>query len=308
MKIAVLGAGAMGSLFGGLLARAGQEVTLVDVWQEGVDAVNRAGLRIEDKAGELRTVQLPATTDPAGVGPVDLLLVFVKCYHTEAAVRGAAPMIGPGTSVLSLQNGWGNASRIAGIVGEERVLVGVTYHSATMVGPGHVHQAGVGMTFMGELDGRESERLSRIAAVFNSAGIETTPSAAVMTEIWSKLALNVCTLPASALLRFRAHEMVEHDGTLALMRALLGEAVAVAQAQGIPLEFDERWEAITGLLRRAVGGRSSMLQDVEKRRQTEIDVVNGAIVAAGRRLGIPTPHNETMVWLVQSLEETFARA
>jgi 2-dehydropantoate 2-reductase len=305
VKIAVLGAGAMGSMFGGLLARAGEDVILVDVWQEGVEAVNRSGLKIEDKAGEVQTVPVRATTEPAAAGPVELLLVFVKCYHTETAVRGAAPMIGPDTAVLSLQNGWGNAPRIAALVGEERVLVGVTYHSATMVGPGHVHQAGVGMTFMGELDGRESQRLAGIAAVFNAAGIETTPTAAVMKEIWSKLALNVCTLPASALLRFKAHEMVEHEGTLALMRGLLNEAVAVAQAQRIPLDLEERCEAITGLLRRAVGGKSSMLQDVEKRRQTEIEVVNGAIVEAGQRLGIPTPYNETMVWMVRALEETF---
>jgi 2-dehydropantoate 2-reductase len=305
MKIAVLGAGAMGSLFGGLLARSGEDVTLVDVWREGVEAVNRGGLTIEDKAGDRQTVRVRATTEPAAVGPVDLLIVFVKCYHTEAAVRGADSMIGPETAVLSLQNGWGNAPRIADLVGEARVLVGVTYHSATMVGPGLVHQAGVGKTFMGELNGQMSERLARTAAVFNAAGIETAATAEAMKEIWSKLALNVCTLPTSALLRFYAGQLVEHEGTLALMRGLLAEVVAVANAQGIPLEFDERWETITGLLRRAARAKSSMLQDVEKQRQTEIEVVNGAITAAGERLGIPTPYNNTMVWMVRSLEATF---
>jgi 2-dehydropantoate 2-reductase len=126
-----------------------------------------------------------------------------------------------------------------------------------------------------------------------------------MKEIWSKLALNVCTLPTSALLRFYAGQLVEHEGTLALMRGLLAEVVAVANAQGIPLEFDERWETITGLLHRAARAKSSMLQDVEKQQQTEIEVVNGAITAAGERLGIPTPYNNTMVWMVRSLEATF---
>ena len=117
-------------------------------------------------------------------------------------------------------------------------------------------------------------------AAFNAAGLPTQASDNVLTTIWMKLVLNVCTLPASALLHFYAHQMVEHDGTLSVMRELLKEAVAVAHAQNIPLDFDERWEAITGLLRRAIGGKASMLQDVENKRRTEIDVVNGAIVDA----------------------------
>ena len=157
------------------------------------------------------------------------------------------------------------------------------------------------------MDGRVSDRLKRVAEAFNAAGLETTVSEDVRQAIWSKLALNVCTLPTSALLRFFAGQLVEHEGTLALMRALLGEAVAVARAQQIALDFDERWAAITGLLGRATGARASMLQDVENRRRTEIDVINGAIVEAGRRLNIPTPYNETLVWLVKALEETFLR-
>jgi 2-dehydropantoate 2-reductase len=306
VKIAVVGAGAMGSLFGGQLADAGQEVTLIDVWREGVDALNTHGLRIEDKTGATRTIPVRATTDPAEVGPCDLVLIFVKCYHTEAAARSATSLLGADTAVLSLQNGWGNAPRIAGIVGQERVLLGVTYHSATLLGPGHIQHAGSGMTYIGELDGSQTDRLRRIADTFNAAGLEVTPTVQVLRQVWSKLALNVCTLPTAALLRFTADQLVAHEGTLDLMRGLLREAIAVAKAQGIMLDEDERWEAITGLLKRAVGARASMLQDVEKGRRTEIDVINGAIVDAGQQLMIPTPYNATMVWLVRSLEETFS--
>jgi 2-dehydropantoate 2-reductase len=306
MKIAVIGgAGAMGSVFGGRLAQAGQNVTLIDVWSAAVENINARGLQLDDKAGATHTIRVQATTRPADVGPVDLALVFVKCYHTEEAVRNATPLIGDDTVVLSLQNGWGNAPRIAGIVGEARVVVGVTYHSATVLGPGHVHHAGVGPTLIGELDGRMTDRLSRIANVFTEAGFEIKPTTNVLREIWSKLALNVCTLPTSALLRFYAGQLIRHQGTLDLMRALLAETVAVANAQNIGLDFDERWGAITGLLERATSVKASMLQDVENRRRTEIDVINGAVVEAGRRLNIPTPYNETMVWLVRSLEETF---
>ena len=307
MKIAILGAGAMGSVFGAHLTRGGNDVTLIDVVRETVEALNARGLRLEDKTGEATTVPVRAGADPREVGPPELVIVFVKCYHTEAAVRAAEPLLREDTVVLSLQNGWGNAPRIQAVAGAERVLAGVTYHSATVLGPGHVQHAGRGHTFIGELDGGMSERLARVAETFNAAGIETTASPTILREIWSKLALNVCTLPTSAMLRFYAGQLIEHEGTLSLMRALLRETVAVANAQDIGLDETERWEAITGLLSRAQGAKASMLQDVENGRLTEIDVVNGAIVEAGRRLGIPTPHNETMVWLVKSLEETFGR-
>jgi 2-dehydropantoate 2-reductase len=308
MKIAVLGGGgAMGGLFGGWLADAGNEVTLIDVFTPAVEGINANGLILEEKDGSRRHVRVPASTRPDEVGPVDLVVNFVKCYHTETAIRSALPMLGPDTAVLSLQNGWGNAPRIAAIAGQERVLVGLTYHSATLVAPGHVKHPSLGTTFMGELNGQVSQRLQRAVDTFKAAGFETTLSTSILSEVWKKLALNVCTLPTAALLGFQAHELVEHEGMMATMRALLTEVVSVAGAQGIAIDFDERWDAITGLLRRAVGAKASMLQDVESRRRTEIDVINGAIVAAGREHGLPTPYNDTMVWLVRSLEETFTQ-
>ena len=309
MKIAVLGAGAMGSVIGGLLAKAGNEVALIDVSKPAIDAINANGLKIEDKGGVVETVRLKATDQPGSVGVVDLLLVFVKCYHTETAVTNALPMIGSPTTVLSLQNGWGNGPRIANIVGEEKLLLGVCYHSATVAAPGHVLHAGKGMTFIGEVNGKMTDRLTRVARAFTGAGIEVTTTPNVLKEIWSKLALNVCTLPTSALLRFYAPQLVQHDAMLGLMRSLLREVVAVAQAQGIALDFDERWEAITGLLKRCgPNAKSSMLQDVEKGRHTEIDVINGAIVEAGQRLSIATPYNDAMVKMTKSLEGTFKSA
>ena len=306
MKLAVFGgAGAMGSLFGARLAQAGQDVTLVDVWQEGVTAIKANGLRVDDKEGRTQTIRLPATINPTEVGTVDLILVFVKSYHTKDAVKSALPLIGDETVVLTLQNGWGNAPRIAEMVGEERLLVGVTYHSVKVVGPGHIQHTGRGPTLMGELDGSMSDRLSRIATAFNAAGIEVTPTANVIKEIWSKLSVNVCTLPTSALLRFYTAQLIEHEGTMDLMRALMRETVAVANGQGIALDYLERWQTMVELQKQGAQAKTSMLQDLEKRRRTEIDVVNGAIVEAGRRLNIPTPYNETMVWLIRSLVETF---
>ena len=295
----------MGGLFGAHLARAGEDVALIDVSEPAVDEINKNGVTIEEKDGSSTTIKVAASLTPERVGPVDLILNFVKCYHTDAAVRAAMPMATPETVFLSLQNGWGNAGRIAAIAGDARVMVGLTYHSATLLAPGRVKHPGVGVTYVGELNGEGSPRLKAAAAALSGAGFEVSVSPRILDEIWKKLALNVCTLPTAALLRFFANELNQHEGTVALMKGLLGEVVSVARAQGIALDECERWKAITGLLDRAVGAKASMLQDVEASRPTEIDVINGAIVEAGNRAGIATPLNSSMVWLVNAMQEKY---
>jgi 2-dehydropantoate 2-reductase len=309
MRVAMLGGtGAMGGLFGGRLAEAGHDVTLVDVDAEAVARVNAVGIRIDTDSGT-DTIRVPATTDASTVastvGVVDLVVVVVKCYDTEDAVRSALPTIGEDTVVLSLQNGWGNAARIASVVGEGRTAVGVTYHSATVTAPGRIHHTGVGRTVVGELDGSVSGRMTRIAAALNGAGLETEATGHVSQEIWAKLAMNVCALPTAAVLRFTSDQLIADEHVRELMRELLAEAVAVANAQDIPLDFDERWSTITETLTRSVGGKPSMLQDVEGKRRTEIDVVNGAVAAMGAELGVPTPYNETMTLLVKTVEDAY---
>jgi 2-dehydropantoate 2-reductase len=262
MKTAILGAGAMGSVFASYLAKSKDEVTLIDVAKPVVDSISSRGLIIRDKAGNEKTFRIDATTEPSKVGVVDLLIVFVKCYHTEAAVRSALPLLGENSIVLSLQNGWGNASRIGKLAGSEKVLVGVSYHSATALGPGHVLHGGQGPTYLGELDGSVSERAKKVAAFLASGGIEVQTSTEVLKEIWSKLALNAATL-----------------------------------------DFDERWSAIVSLLKRlAPNTKGSMFQDIEQKRPTEIDVINGAIVEAGKSFKVSTPCNRAVVSLIKALE------
>ncbi len=310
MNIAILGAGAMGSAIGALLRQAGHDVTLIDVWREAVEAINRDGLKIHNKAGEITTCRVRAVHRPTDVaGPVDLLLVFVKCYDTVEAVKSALPILGPASTVLSLQNGWGNGPKIAQVVGEQRVLLGVSYHSATVLGPGVVKHGGVGQTFIGELTGESTSRLKAVADAFQAAGMEVIASPRVIQEIWAKLALNCVTLPTSAVTRITAERLLDTAEMQALCRAILEEVTATAQAQKIAFDFEERWGAIRGLLAKlSPGTKGSMLQDVEKQRRTEIDVINGAILQAGRRLKIPTPCNETMFNLIKALEATFPNA
>jgi len=307
MKIAILGgAGATGAVIGARLAQQGVDVTLVDIAQPAVAAISANGLQLTAKSGELSTIPVRATTDPHAVGTVDLVIVLVKCYQTIDAVRGALPMIGAQTSVLSLQNGWGNADAIASVIDESQVLAGVTYHSATTIGPGQVRHTAHGETLLGEVQGQVSSRVQGIVDCFNAADLTASASADIRTTIWEKLALNCAVLPTAALLGFQTHQLGEQEGSRSLMAALLQETVTVAQAQGISLSFDERWAAIVGLTQRAVGAKPSMLQDVEARRRTEIDVINGAVVAAGRRLNLPTPYSQSVVWMLKAREAMFA--
>src|SRR6202050_18892 len=303
MKTAILGAGAMGSVFASYLAESKDEVILIDVAKPVVDSISSRGLIIRDKAGNEKTFRIAATAEPSKVGGVDLLIVFVKCYHTEAAVRSVLPLLGDNSIVLSLQNGWGNAARIGNLVGPKKVLVGVSYHSATALGPGHVLHGGQGPTYLGELDGSVSDRAEKVAGFLASGGIEVQTSAEVVKDIWSKLALNVATLPASVLARLTADRLLSSPEMQELMQNLLQEVIAVANAQDIHLNFDERWSAIVRLLKQlAPNTKGSMFQDIEQKRPTEIDVINGAIVEAGQSLKISTPYNRAVVSLIKALE------
>jgi len=307
-RIAVLGAGAMGCLFGGRLAKAGNDVTMIDSSPAVVEALRSQGLRLTQVSGPTEVIPIQSTQNPAEVGPVDWIIVLVKGQHTEAAMRSGQPLLGTATHVLTLQNGWGNTARLAAIAGAERVLAGVTLHSVTVLEPGQVEHTAQGETILGELDGRLTPRLQEIFGLLESAQFGVSVSESIRRVIWSKLALNVCALPACSLLRFRSGQLLDYEPTLSLMRALLREVVAVANAQGIELDFEERWNAITGQLERARNVRASMLQDVEKRRQTEIHTITGAVVEAGRHWNVPTPCNETLFWLIRALEESFETA
>lgn len=306
MKFAIIGGtGAMGSIFGGRLKQAGYYVTLFDISEKAVQRIRREGLQLTDKTGATDTIEVPATTHPAEVGEADVALVFVKCFHTESAMRMAQPFLRPDTTVLSLQNGWGNAQIISEIIGKERLMIGVNYVSGTVLEPGHVRQVGNPVAWIGRWGQPADPKARQIAEALTKAGFQTTPSDDVLLDVWKKLALNVVTLPTSALPGFTADRLIAHEPMMDVMRALLRETVAVAEAEGIALDFDERWDYIVNLLRNAVGARGSMLQDVQARRRTEIDVINGAIAAAGRRHGIPTPVNDTMVGLMKALEAEY---
>src|SRR4030043_1706052 len=201
MRTVIVGAGAMGSLFGGVLSLSGEEVWLVDIWKENVDAIRSKGLVIEEK-GKTQTISVNATPDIASIGKADLILYFVKTYHTEKAVSDSLVLEKEDTVFLTLQNGLGNEETICKQVDRKKVMLGVTGHGATLLKPGHIRHAGWGKTFIGELDHQMSDRAIRIAQMFCRAGIETEVSSNIHDNVWGKLLVNVGINALTALTGF----------------------------------------------------------------------------------------------------------
>ncbi len=302
MKIAVVGAGAMGSIFGARFHEAGHETTLLDVAAPLVEKINAEGVKIVAKEGGERTVRVPATTDPTSVGPAELVVFFVKCYHTASAAESARPLVGPETVVASLQNGWGNGDVLASVFPPHQVVIGVTYNSGTVLELGKVAHPGVGPTLMGHYEGDGTEGAARLAQAIGDTGLEAQVVAPVRPEIWKKLILNAATLPTAALTGMNAGALTSHGPIHELVTETAREAVAVARALGYDIDEDERVSYIHGLLERAGPTRGSMLQDFEAGRRTEIDVINGAVVRAADETSVPVPLNRAFVALVEGWE------
>ena len=305
MKTVILGSGAMGSLYGGMLAEAGFDVTLVDVWKEHIDAVNASGLSIEGIGGDRVIRSIRGTMNPAEAGKADLVIVFVKATATAEAMKGAEALLGPETVVLTLQNGLGNVEKLNETAGAERVIAGITGHGCTLLGPGKIRHAGQGDTILGEPRGRISDRLKRVGGMFEKAGFSVKLSENVIGLIWGKLLVNVGINALTAVTGLKNGRLVEFPETDELLMLAVQEAIDIARAAGIRIESEDPVEHTRKVARLTAANRSSMLQDVTNRRQTEIDVINGAIVSEGKKLGVPTPVNLALTNLVRVRQKTY---
>ncbi len=299
MKICIVGAGALGSLFGGLLARAGMAVWLYNPSNVAhVHAIQRDGVCIERDA-EIITVAVPATTTPDALADADLVGIFVKAHQTGRALEQIAPKLNPRSWVLSLQNGVGMEAEILRFVSPERFLRGVTSQGATLVGPGRVRWAGVGPTVLGRWSGPPTPEIDAIIALLRSAGIETDYSGEVERLLWEKLLVNCAINPLTALFERSNGAIVEDPQLREVARAVVCEALRVARAHGVGLGELEAIDRVETVARRTAQNISSMLQDVRRGRPTEIDYINGAVVREGERLGIPTPLNLLLTKLIK---------
>ncbi|MGQ9494478.1 MAG: ketopantoate reductase family protein [Anaerolineae bacterium] len=304
MKIAVVGAGAMGSLFGGLLSKVA-DVTLVDPWQEHVEAINREGLRLTEVDGKELVIRVPATTSPTDVKGADLAIIFVKSYQTEMAAQMAVQLLAPHGLALTLQNGVGNREVLARVLGESHAWQGVTAHGATLLGPGRVRHAGSGPTHL-ELRPDIATAAQEVVQLFNQADLETHLSTDLDTLVWGKLVINVGINALTAILRVPNGILADIEPTRGLVEVVVREAVQVAHAKGIRLPYEDPVARVIEVAKATASNRSSMLQDVMRGSRTEIDVINGAIVREARTFGLQAPYNQALVALVQAIEATHA--
>ncbi|MFQ5681234.1 MAG: ketopantoate reductase family protein [Candidatus Omnitrophota bacterium] len=309
MRIAIIGPGAMGCLVAACLARIKQnslrpQVFILDKDNARAAAISRNGIKVEGVAGQWRA-RLSVAADAGQIKPADLAIVCTKSYDTQAAAKRLKDLVGAGGLVLTLQNGLGNVETISEIAGEENVIGGVTNLGATLLSPGCVRYAGRGETIIGRPDGRIPAMLREIREVFNRAGLTMRISRDIRSLIWSKLIINVGINALTAISRLNNGRLTEFEGVHRILKEAVTEAVKVAKRKRIKLVYDDPLSKVEAVCQATATNVSSMLADVLRRRRTEIDFINGAVVRQGRALGVKTPVNEILVDIVKTIEASY---
>ena len=302
MKIAILGTGAMGSVYAGLLASAGHDVWAVDTWKEHIEAIREKGLRVEGASGD-RTVRVHATTRAEDTGVCDLVILATKAMHVTQAAEKAKGLLGPNSVVLSIQNGLGGPDSAARVLGRERVVVGVVGgFGASIKAPGHAHHNGWELVRLGERSGPATPRIERIAKVWEEAGFRVQTYDDVDQLVWEKLICNVCFSGTCAVTERTVIEVIEDPDTWRIASGCASEAFAVAKARKVKLDFDEPVAYVRAFGMKIPNARPSMLLDHMAGRASEIDAINGAIPPAAAAVGVAAPYNEVISGLVRAKE------
>jgi 2-dehydropantoate 2-reductase len=302
MKFLIVGPGAMGCLFAARLSKAGFDVTLLDYIEERAKQINEQGLLVEGVTGEY-AVKVPTVTGDVPSSP-DMVLLCVKSYKTRQASETMKAWFPAKAVVVTLQNGVGNVEILERIFGKERILGGVTSEGATLLGPGKIRHAGQGETIIGPA-GDPNGPAENLVSAFEQAGFKAESVDNVSDLIWGKLIVNVGINALTAITRLKNGRLPEVPGTRLVLKEAVKEAVAVAGAKDIHLPYGDPLGRVMQVCEATAGNVASMLQDVLKEKETEVDAINGAIVREGEALGIPTPVNRTLTSLVHAIQETY---
>jgi len=310
LKIVVLGAGAMGSLFGGYLSRH-NDVWLVDVSETTVDAINSNGVRVKEKDGGENVFHPKACIDSskAGIDKADLVVTFVKSMFTVGALESNRCVIGPDTFIMTLQNGAGHESKLLKFADKEHVIIGSTQHNSSVLGPGYVFHGGVGHTDIGLLDGvaskESTDMLRAVSKTFSECGLECGISDNVQWQIWHKLFTNTAASSLTAIYQVPLGFIASDAEANRRMRVLVGEAVAVANALGLDFDRGKVASEVQAVCENAKDGFTSIYADIRAGRKTEVDTISGSVVEAAHQLGIPVPCHE---WVVETIHEMEKKA
>ncbi|MBN2830655.1 MAG: 2-dehydropantoate 2-reductase [Candidatus Omnitrophica bacterium] len=305
MKIVIVGPGAMGSLLAAhLLKPKKEEVWLFDYKKERAAKISESGISIEGVSGSWQ-VKPNVSCDINEVGPADLFIICVKSYDTKKAIANLKPIVKDNSAVLTLQNGIGNIEIITEALGSERIVAGVTNLGATLTQTGIVRHAGKGETAIGRMDAKMTVQMRSIRDTFNKAGLETKISRDIKGLIWSKLIINAAINALTAVLRINNGKLTEFEWTRKIMRDTVTEAVRIAKRKRIKLNFDDPLAKVEAVAEATATNISSMLQDVLRKKRTEIDFINGVIVRQGQELNIPVPVNQILVDLIKTIEASY---
>jgi 2-dehydropantoate 2-reductase len=307
-KVVVVGAGAMGGLFGGLLAEGGLDVTLVDAWPEHIARIKDKGIRIVGVGGD-RDIKVNATTDGREIKAADVVLFQCKAFANESAANSVKHLFGNGTAAITFQNGLGNEQALGAILGAENVIGGLTAQAGLAEGPGIVRNFGDLPTHIGEFGGGLSDRTVAIAKAFTAHGLPVTASAEIKREKWKKLLGNVALGAISAVTDLRSVEIMRIPELQEIVFRAVDEAAAVAKHEGVALDVAEARSVLMKLVDTSGGGtgnsKSSMREDIIRKRPTEIDTIHGAVAKLARQHNVPVPTIDTMVAMVKGLQAVY---
>jgi len=301
MKIAVLGAGAMGSLFAAKLS-ARHDVTVIDLNAARIEAVNAEGIRVMEQDGSVLTGKPCASLPKDAAGECDLVLVFVKAMFTKAALEGIKAVIGPQTRLLTLQNGGGHEDVLSQFVPMENVLVGTTQHNASVQADGSIHHGGSGVTKIGSLAGNH-QAAKDVAEAFAQAGFEMQVSENVREAVWQKLMTNVSLSALTGVFQMPLGFVTQSASAWTLCETLIREACEVAAADGVAFDVEDKIEEVRKVSVNGPMGITSICADLQNGRMTEVDTISGSVVRAAKRLGMQAPHHEMMVLLIHAFED-----
>lgn len=301
MKIVVVGPGAIGSLFAAFLAKGGHDVAVLDHAEERAARIDGTGIRVEDGSGDF-TVRVRAASRPSLLDPADAVLICVKAYDTADACSHVMPLVMPGTLVVSLQNGLGNAETLARSIPAHQLACATTSQAALLLDAGHVRHTGFGPTPLAPVRVDVTGPARELAAVLSRSGIESRAETDCQAMLWRKLVINAAINPLTAIHEVPNGILLEDPALRARMAAAAREAAAVARAAGISLDFDEVRE-VERVCRATAGNESSMLRDVRGKRRTEIDQITGPIVTRAGTLGIPVPENTALFEAIRAVEQ-----
>lgn len=296
MQTAVIGAGNIGCVYGANLARIGEQVTLIDVWEEHVRQIRAHGLRMDGLHGEF-TATVGAAIDPAEAPKADAAVICVNTYHTRDAARAAGFVLKDSGYALTLQNGVGNVEILTEILGAGRVMAGLSFHSGDLKAPGHVSHTNQGPTYLGELDRSRSPRLLAIAEMLAKADLEPVLEPDIMVTIWSKFVHNCGINAICAITNLRPGHIQEIPALDEFQSHIINETLALVRMKGITLPDPDPLSTIKAYCAKKFH-RVSMFQHLERGRQTEIDALNGYVARESRKLGLAAPFSEALTMLM----------